>query len=230
MFILAIAASSARSTAQKADRIIIEGIEYPLFTNPMEEYFIKHPNRKPQSTIMSTALWRGYVATFGFSGDRLYLMDLKIEVPAEPDERTGELEVSWNSVKHTVAPDVDTLFIDWFTGILVVPDGELVYYVHMGYGSTYSEYTLLEVKGGTLTGVRRLDHEQYDQFREKQFQEYKKTEGYRQQVDELKADDEGDEWSSEEIDDFLRSYILEYTSRFLDGETPPDTTNSGGQK
>ena len=34
---------------------------------------------------------------------------------------------------------------DWYTGVLVIPRGRQVSYVHMGYGSTYERYVLLEV-------------------------------------------------------------------------------------
>jgi hypothetical protein len=61
-----LAALNAFAPAQAPDRIIYQSKEYSLQTNPMEEYFAKHPDKQPRSGVMSTALWRGYVATFEF--------------------------------------------------------------------------------------------------------------------------------------------------------------------
>ena len=55
---------NAFATAQYPDKIIYNGKEYDLHSNPLEEYFQKNPDKKPKATMISTALWRGYVATF----------------------------------------------------------------------------------------------------------------------------------------------------------------------
>ena len=57
-----------------------------------------------------------------------------------------------------------TLHVDWFTGILGLPYGDLVAYVHMGYGSTYSDYILLELDEGKLVGSHAFGHEQFSEF------------------------------------------------------------------
>lgn len=209
ILLIAVIASHAFATAQFPDRIIYEGKEYSLQTNPMEPYFEKHPDRKPKGGVISSALWRGYVAAFEFRTNRLFLKDIRIQIWNEKEDGT-----SWKSVRDEIVPKGEELFIDWFTGILVLPGGELVNYVHMGYGSTYSNYILLELKDGGLTGQRSFDHKQYEEFREKQFQAYRKTEEYKQRVEDLKKR----RWNQESIDSFLRSYIVEYTSRFLDME------------
>lgn len=214
VLIIAIAASNALATAQYPDKILYDGKEYSLHTNPMELYFIKHPEKKPKREIISTALWRGYVATFEVKDKSPVLKDIEIDVPRETED--GKSDCTWKSVKDTVVPKGKVLQIDWFTGILVLPYGKLVRYVHMGYGSTYSNYILLEIEGGKLTGERKLDYKQYAHFKEKQFQAFKKTEEYRKRVARLQKEGH----SQELIDSFLRMFLVDYTSKFLDEEAP----------
>lgn len=218
---LAISTSSAFATAQYPDKILYDGQEYNLHTNPMEPYFAEHPDRKPETGFSMTALWRGYVATFAFKANRLVLEDIGIRIRVE--RRGGKPPYEWKSILSEVLPEGDTLQVDWFTGILVLPYGERVKYVHMGYGSTYSNYILLEVKNGKLTGQRNLDHDQYVDFKERQFQAYKKTKAYKQQVARLKQHG----GSQEFVDSFLRDFVVSYTSEFLDEDESANESDAG---
>ena len=144
------------ATAQYPDNIIFEGKEYMLHSNPMEEYFEKYPDKRPSGGIMSTALWRGYVATFIVKDNELYLKDIEIEVP---DEKSKEsYAYKWKSVIKDLVVEGEELKINWITGILVIPHGEMKNYVHMGYASTYSKYILLEVEKGIVNKSKKLKY------------------------------------------------------------------------
>jgi hypothetical protein len=223
VFFTLIAASTVYATAQVPDRISYDGKEYALHTNPLEPYFFKQPDKRPKGSVTS-ALWRGYVATFEVKDNSLLLKDIDILVYEEIKDGKGEYKL--RSVKDSLVPKGQVLQIDWFTGILVLPYGKLVNYVHMGYGSTYSDYILLEIKSGKLTGERKLDGKQYKAFKERQFQAFKKTEAYKEQVAELKKN--GD--SQEFIDAFLRDFVVDYTSEFLDEEKNPNKTIDSDKK
>lgn len=43
------------------------------------------------------------------------------------------------------------VFADWFSGRLIVPRGELLEYVHMGYMSTYEYERVIDLENGTVT-------------------------------------------------------------------------------
>jgi hypothetical protein len=226
VLILVWATPSAFATAQYPDKIIYEGKEYQPHTNPMEPYFAKHPELRPHSG--STALWRGYVATFLITNKTLVVSDIQAHHYAKVN---GETERSWKSVKKDVLPDGAQLALDWFTGILVLPHGKMVNYVHEGYGSTYSNYILLEIKKGKLNGKRSYDYKQYEEFRDRQFQAYKKTDEYKQRVEELKGEDFGIEWTQEMVASFLRySEVANYTSKYYYEEDKEEASNktSGG--
>lgn len=198
----------AMATAQMSDRIIYKGKEYMLHSNPMEEYFEKHPEKQPRGGIVSTALWRGYVATFEVRDNIVYLKDIEVMYR---DTSSKGLDYIWRSVLKDVVPDGKELTVDWITGLLVLPHGEIVNYVHMGYASTYENYTLLEVDKGIVKREMSFDYKAYDKFRDRQYKAFKKTEEYKK----IKADLMKDENSEEFIDSFLREYIIKYTSRIL---------------
>ena len=68
VIILAVAVPNAVATEQFPDRMLYKGKEYVISPYPMESYFEKHPGKKPTGGIVSSALWRGYVATLELKG------------------------------------------------------------------------------------------------------------------------------------------------------------------
>ncbi len=204
-----LAAASAFATAQYPDKIVYNGQRYKLHSNPLEEYFSKFPEKKPRSGVVSSALWRGYIATFEIADKALVLKD--IEVMAQK-KNSRSFETEWKSVLKEVFPDGKTLKIDWFTGLLVLPHGEMVNYVHMGYGSTYEHYILLEISGGDFQRAKEFEHKEYEKFKARQFEAFKLTDEYRKLVDEFKK---REDYAPDFVDSFLRDFITNYTSKIL---------------
>jgi hypothetical protein len=219
MFMCAVAAS-AFATAQYPDKIVYEGKEYSLHTNPMDAFFTKNPDKKPKGGLTSTALWRGYVATFEFQTNSLILKDIEIQVRVEKEK--GQYPYEWKSVIGDVGPKDETLQVDWFTGLLVLPHGNLVKYVHMGYESTYSNYILLEIKEGKLTDKRAFDHKQLKEFKKQQLQAFKETENYRKKTEELRSRNQ----TQEEIDSIIGHNIFSYISEFLGKEEKKEQSSN----
>ena len=60
----------------------------------------------------------------------------------------------------TIFPDSpDRVFAHWYSGTLRVPQGEMLNYVHMGYGSTFERDLLIEVKQGVVVATHAQDNE-----------------------------------------------------------------------
>ena len=197
------------ATAQYPDKIIYNGKEYNLQSNPLESYFEKYPDKRPKGGIMSTALWRGYIATFVVKDNQLFLKDIEIEYQDTTSKESYNYK--WKSVINEVFPDQKNIKIDWLTGLLVIPYGKLVNYVHMGYGSTYKNYILLEIDKGDLKKEKQFKYKEYEKFKERQFQVFKQTDEYKK----IKADLQKDGSSDEFIDSFLRSFVTQYTSKIM---------------
>lgn len=197
------------ATAQYPDKIFYKGKEYSLQTNPMESYFKKYPDKKPRTEIISSALWRGYVATFEFSDNLLILKDINIRIAKKTNDLSSE--IGWKSVISEVSPKNENLKIDWFTGILVLPYGEIVNYVHLGYGSTYEFYILLEVEKGVLKKSKEFDYNKYVEFKQKQFEAFKKTQEYKKLVEDLRKENRDENL----IESFLKDFVINYSSKIL---------------
>jgi hypothetical protein len=80
--------------------------------------------------IHSTACWRGYVGTWEIRDKRLYLVELRGRLVLDGD---------------------GPLFADWVDQMLVVPQGRLVQYVHMGFESQYESELWIKIVGGIET-------------------------------------------------------------------------------
>jgi len=99
------------ATAQYPDKIIYNGKEYNMHSNPVEAYFEKNPDKRPKGGIMSTALWRGYVATFEVKDKQLFLKDIEIEYQ-DTTSKEG-YNFKWRSVINEVFPDLRGIKIYW---------------------------------------------------------------------------------------------------------------------
>jgi hypothetical protein len=87
--------------------------------------------------MSSTACWRRYVGTWEVRDDRLFLVGL-----------TGAYALA----------GAEPLFADWFTGVLRVPRGRELEYVHMGFGSLYEEELHIRVEEGVVIARRQMNN------------------------------------------------------------------------
>ena len=104
---------------QIKDSIIIKGQKYFLYTFPLDSYWTKK-NPKPQTRLINTNCWRGYVATWEIFQKSLYLVDIKYFSPG------GDFGLDYifpNSTGKVKA--------DWFTGELKIPIGNVLFQEHM---------------------------------------------------------------------------------------------------
>ncbi|MCB2379476.1 hypothetical protein LGH70_17900 [Hymenobacter sp. BT635] len=144
------------ATGQIPDRMIYKGDTLKIFANPLEQLYSNdslHPAFfGAKEACESTACWRGYQATWEISEDNLYLV--------------GIYSCCYNDDK--VSADLKNLFgekcingrvkADWFTGKIVSPQGKLLYYVHMGYGSLYEKEVELQFESGLLIDTKNYDN------------------------------------------------------------------------
>ncbi len=89
------------------------------------------------SVMFSTACWRGYQGTWEIRGGRFYLVGLR-----------GRYELRGEG----------PVFADWFTGALRIPEGKMLQYVHMGFGSVYEREIHVRVQNGIVLESRSIDN------------------------------------------------------------------------
>lgn len=87
--------------------------------------------------IGSTACWRGYIGTWEIKDGKFFLNNL-----------VGYIKLAKDEPIHAT----------WFTGVLRIPQGELVHYVHMGFGSIYEKELHIKIEAGIVTKQRVIDN------------------------------------------------------------------------
>jgi hypothetical protein len=202
------AASSVFATAQYPDYIWIDGRKAAIHSNPLEVFFGKNPGRRPQSRVSNSALWRGYIAHFEFVGGKLSVKDVTF---LKWDDKKGTL--SEESVMDQVFPAGADRGMDWFTGFLILPEGKVTEYVHMGYASSFERYRLILVKGGRQAADAVFSAEDYRRYKTLQFEAYSKSDHFKR----MKADLEkrrGEEWSPG-AEDFLSMFDVSFPMEII---------------
>jgi hypothetical protein len=201
------------ATAQSPDLLEMDGKTYRIYTNPLAPFLAANPGRLPKPELISTGLWRGYIATWSVHGKQLLLQDVRMLTKAYIDTKADESK-RYRSVLKEMFGDDAPQPATWFTGHLIVPTGELVDYVHMGYGSTYSSYLVLTVVQGELRERRDLSAEAFMKFRRQQYEAYRKTPEYAEARAAATAD--GAKMPEEQLEDFLFQFTSEeYLSRIF---------------
>jgi len=217
LIILSFSTLDVCATAQAPDIVIIEGKRLSIFSNPLESYFELYPDKRSLLTagrdrvILSSGLWRGYIAYFEIKENKLLLNDIIIEVPSAK-KQYGSDEVS---VIDNIIPAGQSRLADWYTGYLIVPKGKLKAYVHMGYASLYSKYLVFKIDKGVVIEKVKMTASSFLSFRNKQFEAFKKTDTYSSIVEEMKKEEEKEKEKStaEELEEFLYEYYsADYTS------------------
>lgn len=137
-------------TAQFHENLILDGEKTSMaFCPPLPE---NHPRiielsyeeaikEEVNSLVFSTACWRQYIGTWKIQDEKFYLVTL--------------------SGKYKLIGD-EPIFADWFTGVLRIPKGKLLHYVHMGFGSVYEQEVHLKIEAGMVTASRTTDNRNKD--------------------------------------------------------------------
>jgi len=197
--------------------MLLNGKKYSIYTNPLRAYLSKNPRKLPRSEIVSSSNWRGYVATWEVRDDRFVLTDVAILHSVSKPSQAG-FSTELHSVMQEMFPAQREVVAEWFTGHVVVPDGKLVNYVHMGYASTYEKYIILTVKNGVVVRNWTIDTAEFVKFRNAQFVAYKRTDQYRTALDKI-AKEEGNErgMTAKQKEEFLYEFDSEmYMSMIFD--------------
>jgi hypothetical protein len=158
-------------TAQTPDSLIFEGREVAILSNPLEALWSESCPR-PRFAPTSTALLRGYLATWAVESGRLYLVHLEGRVVVDHvgnvvfghldfmQERIGAaLSASPRPVSlQFLFPTADgPVHATWFSGEIQIPEGECVDHVHMGYDSIYERELRLRFEDGILVDSHRIE-------------------------------------------------------------------------
>jgi hypothetical protein len=196
-------------TAQYPDKINYNGKEYPLYKYLLEPYFEKNPEKRPQS--YSTALYRGYVGHFEIIENQIFITD--VTIPRLYTDSNGKTKTKSISYYKRIFEENIDVKIEWYNGILVLPYGKITEYGLSGTDNVYSNYILIEIKKGVLIKNKNYTYQEFLQFKERQFTEFKKTSEYSAEYEKVKKIFSGND--KKFIEAFIKEHIIHCTSEFL---------------
>lgn len=128
-------------TAQAMEKIFIDGLEYSMASEPLEQYlscFEGVLNFNSQSTDC----WRGYLGTWKIADNKLYLIGLEGNIQT----MEGEKDISMDYL----FPFEKEVFAEWYCDEIRIPQGRLLHYVHMGYESVHEKDLLINIENGLV--------------------------------------------------------------------------------
>lgn len=126
-------------TAQHCESICYQGQWREMNTCPLDSYFLL--TQYTGFKQAGTALTRGYLADWEIIDDRLYLCSITTDPPAS----TPLIETLFPGCSERV-------FAHWYSGVLVLPEGNTLPYLHLGFASQRENERWLNVKRGVITG------------------------------------------------------------------------------
>ncbi|MEZ4884389.1 MAG: hypothetical protein R3E32_06575 [Chitinophagales bacterium] len=144
--------NSVFATGQVPDYMIYKGDTVAIFSNPLEQYFEQIGKRELIDFVGcgSTACWRGYKAIWELKNDSLFLRQIT------SCHKDCGLEIKNADLKKMFG--TDAVFANWFTGKIVIPQGNQIQYIHMGYASIYRELHI-SFKNGLQINERTVSNE-----------------------------------------------------------------------
>lgn len=199
-------------TPQIPDVIIMGGKVFYINRYPLEEYFKKYPDKRPDSEVISTGLGRGYIATFEITNKLLILKDVEVIVPTE------DLSLKLESVFKYLFPDQEQIVADWFTGQLAVRCDKSINYAHREIALADTRYILFEFIEGNLVYEKKSKKRKYKEFKARQFETFSKTMDYRFFKWDLIRDKtitEDSGITEDSIDKFIQDHFTIYPPEIL---------------
>jgi hypothetical protein len=142
-------AARASATAQFPDTLFIEGKALDLFSQPLAALESSEPKtwralQRWRPAHDCSAAWFGFTAQWRIEDDRLLLIAIASD-PCSDAPRSVPLKRVFGR-KRGASP----VFAEWFTGVLRVPQGRLVEYIHAGFASRYERNLMLQIERGQV--------------------------------------------------------------------------------
>jgi hypothetical protein len=126
-------------TAQFGENLLYKNEQLSMRSNPLADCDLFNAKAK-HLVIDCTAIWRGYIGDWEIIDDRLYLIGI-----------TGKLRSGDDASLGYFFPEFpDRVFAHWYSGVINIPKGKCINYVHMGYASEFEQELELYVEQGVI--------------------------------------------------------------------------------
>ncbi len=140
-------------TAQIHEKVIYKGEVNLMASEPLGQYLRRRKIQKLKIRFspISSSCWRGYNGTWKIEDDKLYLVDF-IGYICDQNEEKKEVGLDY------LFSNASEVFAEWFTGVIRIPIGNRLEYIHMAYLSIYEKDLFLTFDKGILIDERLIDN------------------------------------------------------------------------
>lgn len=139
-------------TRQTQEKLIFNGETLGIGTEPLASYLSKL-EIKPKFIFMGSSCWRGYIGTWKLIEDKLYLVELIGYAHNDKKEY-------WDVDMGFLFPHQKKVFAEWFTGEIIIPQGEGYSYDIFHFAPHYESELILVFEKGYIIGQRTVyNHE-----------------------------------------------------------------------
>ena len=142
--------------AQLPDKIWLEGESFDIYSNPLEQYWIRTNKKRPRF-LSAPNCQRGYIAHWEIKNGQLLLK--AIGGTYEKWHFLFGYERTLYTLK-TFMPQAKgkPVKASWFTGKLRIPKGKMTMYEDRGYDSRFEQETIITIDQGTLAKMVTIDY------------------------------------------------------------------------
>jgi hypothetical protein len=198
----ACASSRVHATPQIPDTLIYQGREYPVANDLMHDYFVKFPEKNPKiDGDWCSGLWKGYRSTYEIIDRRIFLKDIRV----------GGCRADESALSRVVQSG--TLAIDWYSGLLEARYGNnLADPYSIEFLDAFEKYSVFQITDGRLDEVRHFNNKEFLKFKKLQFEEYKKTKEY---ADEIKEGLSNGGRAEKDVSFIIQLWVVSHTKKFL---------------
>ena len=140
--------------AQLPDKILVDGEQRELYSNPLELFWTSTKKTRPRF-ITTTECSRGYIAAWEIRNNNLLLKE--INATYDRNYIFFKKKASY-SLRNLFPKSKDRpVKAAWFSGKIRVPIGKMSMYVHSGYDSRFEKELILTIQEGEVIKVVTLD-------------------------------------------------------------------------
>ena len=141
-------------TAQASDILIYKENEHALVTYPFDAY-IKLKGIK--FTWTQTDNYAGYLARWEIVEDKLWLIGLagNLVISDVPPRRAKRIDMQY------LFPNQERVFAEWFSGEILLRDGEMLHSVHSGHAQIYERDIYMNFEEGKLISEKVEDNAEF---------------------------------------------------------------------
>ena len=160
---------SAFATVQEAEWLILNGVTNQMDITPLDAYFTTNnpwPDvwKQVEKDIFNSGCWRRYIGTWAIRDGQLFLDNLRF--CAGSQSFPLGTQVIQNGATNTYTSPVALLLpgkslpfkADWFSGVIRLPQGRQLQYVHMGFGSIYERDHFIKFEKGRVVAEKTVNN------------------------------------------------------------------------